>query len=54
MNWLRRRQRPEPLPKPGRRLAMAKEAESAEIVEVALAAAFRDGEDVVGIPQAAA
>jgi hypothetical protein len=34
--------------------AVAEEAEGAEIVEVALAAAFGYGADVVGVPQAAA
>ena len=33
---------------------MAEEAESAEVVEVALASAFGDGADVVGVPEAAA
>ncbi len=34
--------------------AVAEEAERAEVIEVALAAAFGYGEDVVGVPQAAA
>ena len=34
--------------------AMAEEAEGAEVVEVALAAAFGYGADVVGVPEAAA
>ena len=33
---------------------MAEEAEGAEVVEVALAAAFGDGADVVGVPETAA
>jgi len=33
---------------------VAGEAERAEVVEVALASAFRDGEDVVGVPEGAA
>src|SRR5260370_1566 len=33
---------------------MAEEAEGAQVVEVALAAALGNGEDVVGVPQAAA
>ncbi len=35
-------------------LAVAWEAEGAEVVEVALAAAFSDGADVVGVPEGAA
>ena len=35
-------------------LAVAGEAERAEVVEIALAAAFRYGEDVVGVPEGAA
>jgi hypothetical protein len=34
-------------------LAVAGDAEGAEVVEVALAAAFDDGEDVVGVPEGA-
>ena len=34
--------------------AVAEEAEGAEVVEVALAAAFGDGADVVGVPEGAA
>lgn len=34
--------------------AMAKEAERSDIVEIALAATFGDGNDVVGLPKAAA
>ena len=34
--------------------AMAEEAESAEVVQVALASSFGYGADVVGIPEAAA
>lgn len=40
----------ESLPKLGRDFAMAQEAESPEIVEIALAATFRYGKDVVGVP----
>ncbi len=36
------------------RLAVARHAQGAEVVEVALAAAFGYGEDVVGVPQRAA
>jgi hypothetical protein len=47
-------QRPEPLPKLGRYFAMAEETKGAEIVQIALAASFGYGDDVVGIPEAAA
>jgi len=36
-----------------RGFAMAEQAERADVIEVALATAFSDGKDVVGIPQAA-
>ena len=36
------------------RFAVAEETEGAEVVEIALAAAFGDGADVVGVPEAAA
>ena len=35
-------------------VAMAKQAEGADVVDVALAATFGDGKDVIGVPQAAA
>jgi hypothetical protein len=41
-------------PELGGDIAVAEQAESAEVVEVALAAAFGYGADVVGVPQAAA
>jgi hypothetical protein len=35
-------------------LAVARKAEGAEVIEVALATAFGDGEDMVGVPERAA
>ena len=37
-----------------RRFAMAEQAERANVVDVALAASFGNGKDVIGVPQAAA
>jgi hypothetical protein len=37
-----------------RRFAMAEQAECANVVDAALATAFGDGKDVIGVPQAAA